>query len=188
MLDWSNSPPPEASDYGYRLVRTPAYRTLRGICLAHDIVGTRTHFYKSRTKPCLGLDCPECQEGLPWRWHGYLPLLILPSKERVILEITAQAAEQLTALASGYRTLRGLEVTAARPSQKPNGRVVLQARPNGTPPDHLPLEPDVKTILLHIWGLDDQPLRDNGQAKGYTHVIPAPKQPDTLPIHPSANP
>jgi hypothetical protein len=185
-INWNNDPPHEASNYGYRLIRTPPYKPIRGIVLSENLLGTRTHFTRSRTIPCQGEGCEHCAEGLPWRWHGYLAMILDPGKEKVIIELTAQAAEQLKPTISGFGSLRCVEILCERPSKRPNGRVRILARRNGIAPNSLPEAPEIQKIMLHIWGLDDQPLRDSGRAKGVPRLSPAPAESGELPISDSA--
>ena len=166
MLSWSTTPPKTTSDFGYRLVRTPAYKALHGIILADDLLGTFTHYAKGRTMPCPQKECEHCNEGKPYRWHAYVPVLCLPGKEKVLLEITALAAEQLKEYRSRFCSLRGLEILVLRPSKRPNGRITIQAKASGIPESELPKPPIVERILLHIWGLDDAALGDNGRQRG----------------------
>jgi len=165
MISWTNTPPSTTSDCGYRLIRTPPFKPLRGIILADDLLGTPTHYTKGRTLPCPQGECEHCANGLPYRWHAYVPILCMPGKERVILEMTALAADQLKGYHSRFGTLRGLEVYADRPSRKPNGRIVILAKASGIPDTELPVAPDIRRILLHIWGIDDAAIEDNGRRR-----------------------
>lgn len=167
MPEWTHDPPTDAHNYGYRLIRTPPYKVLRCLILSDQIIGTRTHYTKGRTLPCDGPNCAHCQDGHPWRWHAYLAVLAGDQKEKCILELTAQAAEQLQPLIKGYGRLRGMEMITERPSKRPNGRVRIAARMNGTPPNTLPEEPDVTLIMLHIWGLDDRTLDPDDAKKPF---------------------
>lgn len=187
-IEWSATPPTDESNYGYRLIRCPAFKALRAIILNSTLLGTRTHYHKARTLPCDGLNCTRCQEGLPWRWHAYLAVLAGENRERCILELTAQSAEQLKPTLAEFGTLRGTEIMIQRPSQKPNGRVRLLARRNGVPHEAWPDEPDVGKIMLHIWGLDDKPMKSNGQEKHWPAEKPGQPEPETRPITDSANP
>jgi hypothetical protein len=155
MPDWSHTPPPVPSDFQYRLIRIPAATKLRAIILATRLTGCRTHFFKGHTTPCEEGKCEACDAGLYWRWHAYIPCICAPGGEKIILELTAQAAEQLSPALAEYRTLRGIEFIAERPARRPNGRIRITCAPGLRPENSLPACPDVATTMLHIWGLDD---------------------------------
>lgn len=187
MPEWTSTPPTDAANYGYRLLRCPAFKPLRAIILSPEMIGTRTHYTKGRTTPCEGLSCEACSAGHPWRWHAYLAILAGDQKEKAVLELTAQAAEQLQEIVKGYGTLRGIEMLAERPSKKPNGRVRIIARMNGTPPNTLPIPPDVQLLMLHIWGLDDRLLDPDQAKKPFDAKHLAAKIGASLPISESAS-
>jgi hypothetical protein len=152
------------------------------------MIGCKTHFTKGRTSPCEGLKCEACNEGRPWRWHAYLAILAGEGKEKCILELTAQAAEQLETHIKGYGSLRGAEMLAERPSKRPNGRVRIAVRLNGTPPASLPDAPKIETIMLHIWGLDDRQIVESKAKKPFNTKQLTAAIGNSLPISPSANP
>jgi hypothetical protein len=188
MIEFSNDLPNCATNFGYRLIRTPPYKPIRLIILSPKVLATRTHFTKSRTTPCTVPSCAACDEGLAFRWHAYLAALMLPAREKVILELTAQAAEQLRPAISGYGTLRGIELILDRPSNRPNGRVRLTAKIGMAPPDGLPPEPNTQAILLHIWGQDDAPVDNNHRAKGHPYSRISKIPANSPPPNPSATP
>jgi len=180
MPTWNDSPPPTPSDFSYRLIRVPPTKLLHCVILCPKPTGTPTHFFKGHTMPCEGKECPACQEGLLWRWHAYLPCLCTPGHEKVILELTAQACDQLTAARNEYRTLRGLEILAERPSHRPNGRIRITVAPGLRPDALLPPCPDVPAIMLHIWGLDDTKLTSRPGKLGSNRITPAGQNGDDL--------
>lgn len=186
MPEWTTQPPDEAQNYGYRLIRCPAFKPMRAIILSPSLMGTRTHYTKGRTLPCEPINCEACSAGHPWRWHAYLAVLAGDQKEKCILELTAQAAEQLQEIVKGYGTLRGIEILAERPSRRPNGRVRIVGHMNGSPPNSLPFAPDVKLLMLHIWGLDDRLLDPDPAKKPFDAKHLAAKIGDILPISDSA--
>lgn len=188
MADWTSTPPADSANYGYRLLRCPPFRVLRAIILSSEMIGTKTHFTKGRTLPCEGSNCEACNEGLPWRWHAYLAILAGEGKEKAILELTAQAAEQLQAHMKGYGSLRGAEMLAERPSKKPNGRVRLIVRMNGTPPATLPDPPNIELIMLHIWGRDDRNLVPRPSRKPFDAKQLTAEIGNSPPISDSASP
>lgn len=188
MPIWSTTPPANGHNHGYRLIRSPAARPLHVLIISPELIGTFTHYVKGRTTPCAGDDCPTCGEGLPYRWHGYIACVVAGHAEKVVLELTAMAAEQLLPHRKEFGTLRGCAAMIERPSRRPNGRIRITCQPGKKADAALPQPPDLKAVLLHIWGRDDAPLEDNGHRKGHPFVTPADPEPDSPPISPSANP
>jgi hypothetical protein len=78
------------------------------------------------------------------------------TKERVIFEFTPPAAVILDKAFQSYGTLRGLVITVSRVGDRPNGRVRVQV--SGKHPNEagIPKEPDIWSILSHLWGLSSQ--------------------------------
>jgi hypothetical protein len=167
MPNWEEAPPAAEANYGFRLIRCPAYKPMRAIILSEKMIGTRTHYTKGRTRPCEGEGCEICKEGLPWRWHAYLACLAGEQREKCILELTAQAADQLKPILASNGSLRCIEILADRPSKKPNGRVRIQARLNGIGGASIPAAPDVPILMAHIWGLDDRRLEPDPARKPF---------------------
>jgi hypothetical protein len=170
MIQWSDRPRNPSPTYGYRLMRVPPNRQMLATIVTGKPIGTNTHYYKGRTTPCAGPTCEACALGLQYRWHAYLAILIAETRETAILELTAQAAEQLDAAAAENGTLRAVEALFDRPSHRPNGRVRIVYRPGRVSEDRLPKEPDLARIMTHIWGMDDQPLTKT-TGKHYTHRL-----------------
>jgi hypothetical protein len=188
MPDWTETAPPDAANYGYRLIRCPAARPLRAIVLSDRVIGTRTHYAKGRTLPCEGKDCEACNNALPWRWHAYLAILAGDNAEKCVLELTAAAAEQLAKPLKDYGTLRGLELLLERPARKPNGRIRILWKRNGTPTTTLPLPPSIEQIMLHIWGLDQDHLVPSDRKKPFDAKQLTAEIGRGKPISDSANP
>jgi len=180
MPQWTSDPPATPSDFTFRLIRVPAARPLHCVIIAPRPTGCRTHFFKGHTIPCEDQGCEPCQQGLYWRWHAYLPALCSPGGEKVILELTAQATEQLQAALAEYRTLRGIEILAERPSKRPNGRIRITTAPGLRPETSMPPCPDVPRIMQHIWGLDDQKLISKPGKLASNRITPAGRNGDDL--------
>lgn len=167
MPDWTRRPPTTDAQAGIRLVRCPPTGKLVAIILSRDLIGTRTHYDGTRTKPCEGESCPLCSKGYPWRWHGYLALWLPLARERVLLELTASASERIADAVAAQGHLRGLDITITRPRQKPNSRVVVQVGSLRHSDADLPDEPDTPRILTYIWSYRVSPddLADSADRK-----------------------
>jgi len=154
MPKWSNTPPPEADHAAFRILRTPADQILEGIVTSNEVLGCPTHYWHNRTIPCEGeADCPACQAGHSWRWHGYLAFVLTPGHEHALFEFTAVASDTFASFHATYGSLRACRFTARRPSNRPNGRVVITCRRLDEHTLGLPQPPDVQRILCHIWGI-----------------------------------
>lgn len=158
MTEWSDQSPPQQPAAQYRLIRTPPFKPIRLLILSGKPLGCKTHYFRGRTAPCEGDACEACQQGLPWRWHAYLAVLALPNREKCILEMTAQATEQLQPAIHELGTLRGSIIITERPAKRPNGRVRVTMTRDRQPEASMPQPPNIIACMQHIWGLDDRPL------------------------------
>jgi len=153
MPNFSSVPPSDVRHPGYRLVRTPSNRPLRGIVLSENMVGCPTHYVSNRTVPCERPNCDACQNGIGWRWHGYVLTLLDPTNESVIFECTATAAENFANYHKRYGTTRGCFFQATRLNGKTNGRVIIQTKPADLTKVTLPKPQDLVKLLCHIWNV-----------------------------------
>jgi len=154
MPTWTTKPDPSRDGHTYRIVRTPAHGTLNAVVTSTDLVGCYTHYHHHRTIPCEDSpDCPACKEGLPYRWHGYVSAVLIPTWEPVILEVTSAAGAALITCYEATGNLRGVQLAAHRPSGKPNGRVLMALKPTDPARIRLPEPPNVQQILCRIWSV-----------------------------------
>lgn len=154
MPKWQNKPPTDHQNFALRIIRTPQAKPIAAYVTSTDINGCPTHYARNRTLPCEGEDeCPHCQEGLSWRWHGYLAAILTETLEHFIFEFTATAAETFENYLLLHNTMRGCFFKAHRPSGRANGRVVIQAKPGDQERIRLPNPPNVEKILCHIWNV-----------------------------------
>jgi len=131
------------------------------------MVGTATHYYKGRTIPCDNDVCPACDDGLPWRWHGYVGLFGLSSHRQVLFEFTAKAAEPFKPYVLAYGTLRGCQIKAARANTAPNSRVIITCHPADLEKIHIPEPPNLLEALSIIWNIELPAIQINGISKGH---------------------
>jgi len=178
MPHWTNRPPAAARSSALEIIRTPAGRPLTATIISADITGTATHFAQNRTLPCSRPDpCEHCDKGLAWRWHGYLAVLLDGKPRPVILELTAQAAENVAAAREQYGTLRSARIRLTRAGKRPNGRVQVALAPPDPENRHVPPEPDIRVALCHIWNYDPQRAKPAPRAPNKAaqiHVSPEP--------------
>lgn len=153
MPQWQSLPPTDLGRSGYRLLRTPPANPLIGYVLSQNLTGCRTHFVGNRTVPCESPTCDVCENGIAWRWHAYLLVLVDATQETIIFETTAAAAQAFAAYHQRHGTTRGCYFKASRANSKPNGRVLIQCRPADLAKVNLPRELDVQKLLCHIWNI-----------------------------------
>lgn len=153
MPVWQNNPPTDLGRSGYRLLRTPPANPMIGYVISQNLTGCRTHFIGNRTVPCESPNCDVCDNGVSWRWHAYLLVLVEATQETIIFETTAAAAQSFAAYHQRHGTTRGCYFKASRANSKPNGRVLIQCRPADLAKVNLPRELDVQKLLCHIWNI-----------------------------------
>ena len=147
-----DTPPVECRSM--ELVRTPPRGELQAVITCPDLVGCPTHFYGGRTVPHELENCPACQDGHGWRWHGYVSCLLRGRRDHVIFEFTAQASDALREEHKQYGTLRGCWFRARRLNDRPNGRVLLQVCDKRPTDLVMPPAPDIAKQLCKIWGIN----------------------------------
>jgi len=188
MPQWSTTPPLQSAEFSYRLIRAPACRPIALTLISSKPQGTYTHYTKGRTLPCDGDGCSACKEGHPYRWHAYLAARVDGTREKVILELTAQAAEQLLPALNEFKTLRAVAILLERPARRPNGRIRITIAPGRRPENDLPPEPDIQRMMLHIWGLDDTSLTSRPGKHHFQHLTKEKKHNGEVPQNPSTLP
>lgn len=160
MPNWNTEPPSGLGRSGIRLVRTPTAHAFLALVLSDNMVGCNTHYVNQRTIPCETPNCEPCENGIGWRWHGYLAVLVDATKETVLFETTALAAAAFRDYHQVHATLRGCHFKAVRLNQRPNGRLLIQAKPADLANLKLPDAPDVQQLLCHIWNIPPNQVQD----------------------------
>lgn len=163
MPIWSDNPPDEPRGPALPIRRTPAGRPLVAIVTSENLIGCYTHFYKGKTVPCEGTDCPAHQEGIPYRWHSYLSAVDQKDGLHIIFECTAQATESFTVYRDHHNTVRGCLFEAQRLNGRINGRVIIRCRPADLTSHRLPHGPDLTQCMAIIWSLPINSIETEGQ-------------------------
>lgn len=153
---WTATVPVTPHALAFRILRVPTDGTLKLCLTSNDLVGCHTHWWNGRTVPCTLPACPPHEAGSSTRWHGYLAALLSKTREHVIWEFTALAAEAIEAYRSTHPTLRGALVTAHRFTPKPTARVHCILSDAQVGQLALPDPPDLTAVLSHLWGLPTQ--------------------------------
>lgn len=134
------------------IVRVKAGKAIMGVMLGHDVVGAYTHWWGGRTVPCNGPDCSPCSKNVELRWHGYLPLYSLKTRDTSIVEFTEACVEVIDRWFSEHRTLRGCVIEIHRPGAKANGELRAKVYDGPLAKAVLPESPQVEEILMRMWG------------------------------------
>lgn len=176
MLKFTNEAPVDPRGNCLPLKRTPTGRPIKGIITCHDLAGTPTHYFHGRTIPCDSEKCPACDEGVPWRWHGYVSLYLPTSHHHVLFEFTAKPSEVLKTYRLAYGTLRGCILTARRANLAPNARVIMTTERADMERLALPEPPNIVQALAIIWNIELPAIEIAGLQKGHpaAHVTHNP--------------
>lgn len=153
MPTFSHDIPKEEKSYGFDLRRTPADKPLEAICIQEDVIGCFTHFYRCRTMPCEGAECPACADNQPSRWHGYVACFDPKNHDQFLFEFTLKPAAAFKQFRDTYNTLRGCHFHAYRPKRTKNARIVIRCKPADLTRITIPEPIDMVRALCVIWQL-----------------------------------
>lgn len=170
MATFTNQPPPDPRGHSLPLMRTPTGRPLTGIVTSADLVGTPTHYWHGRTVPCDVENCEPCQNGMPWRWHGYVSAFQPTDALHFLYEFTARASEAFTKYRDAYASLRGCLFQARRVNMAPNARVTIRTQPADLAKVTLPQPPDLVRCLSIIWNIATPDMDIAGLLKGMPRI------------------
>ena len=162
-VKWSDHPPEQNRGQSMPLIRTPQNGTMQGVVSSHTLIGCQTHFWGGRTYPCLGDNCPACNQASPWRWHGYLSAKSPQTSLHFLFETTAGGAEAFTEYRRLHGTLRGCHFLARRHNGSANGQVLIQTKISDIDPRFIPPAPNLIELLSRLWNLpvESQQLIDH---------------------------
>lgn len=154
MIEFRTAPTgaPRPRNTFARIVIPKTTQGFRGFILSDRLTGTDTHWIDGRTRPCFGNTCLCKKERISARWKGWCGFLMLPSRERTVLEFTENAAHQLFMQVPPDRAYRGLAVSLRRRTNKDRSPVDVVVHSGETCPN-LPSDIDVAEILMSAWGL-----------------------------------
>jgi len=170
MPKWTNAPPTDPRGQGLPLLRTPANGALRAIVTSDRLVGTDTHFYGGHTIPCDRPTCDACDNGVAYRWHGYLTAYNPNDQLHFIFEMTAQAADAFNTFFNENGTLRTAAFEAYRWQHRRNGRVIVKVEPSAVREHTLPPAPDVVKCMAIIWRLPPDDVFVAGVDRGHAKI------------------
>ena len=180
-LPTTAAPPAEQLRAAYRIIRTPTGGELNMLCLSNQLHGHDCHSYPGRTRPHPAPTCEPCELGTPYRWQGYIAVMMTRTRDLALFEFTAASAAPLVEYFETNQTLRGVQIRASRVNQRPNGRVILAVTRGDLGLYSAPPAPDVEEILARIWQVprllahEAQREKERGQVQTQTEKgIPLP--------------
>lgn len=165
MINFTNAPPDDARGNGLPLIRTPRAKPIVAVVTCRNVIGCNTHFWGGRTVPCDAAECEPCQNGAPWRWHGYVSAFDHRTKLHFLFETTARAAEPFKEWFDQHGTLRGVKFEAIRHQQRANGRVNIRLKSVDPIEFPIPAEPNIMAALAIIWNIPINDFYDAEQIK-----------------------
>ena len=151
FIPQTKAPPAEQLRAAYRIIRTPTAGQLDMLILSDQIYGVDCHYYQGRTRPHTMPTCEPCDVGTPYRWQGYVAVLMTRLRDLALFEFTAASAAPLVEYQETNHTLRGVNLKASRVNSRPNGRVILQVSRGDLGLYSAPPAPHVEEILARIW-------------------------------------
>ena len=171
MPSWTKSPPEDSRGQGLPLLRTPAVRSIRAIVTSKTLIGTDTHFWGGHTVPCERPECEACNNGIGYRWHGYLTAYNPNDQLHFIFEMTANAATVFNDYQTVNDTLRCCQFEAYRWKHVKNGRVIIKCERSAINPAALPNAPDLERVMAIIWRLPIPNVKVDGIERGCAKVF-----------------
>ncbi len=108
----------------------------------------------------FGKKCESCEAGWEPRWIGYIAAWHIQRKQKVLLELTAGAADLLAAHAEKIGSIRGQRIKLSRLGDRHNGPLQITWEHSNIPDDQIPEPFDVEDSLHRLWQINQQ-LRKN---------------------------
>lgn len=164
MPTWKTELPPEHTNMGFCLKRTPASAPIHAIITSPDLLICDTHYWHGRTTPCERIQtadsatlddspCQACREKTPWRTHVYCSCYDVKHQDHFLFECTAHAARPLQEYRQANSSLRGCILFATRPKGGPNSQVIIETGTANLTKLFLPEPPNLMLALSVIWRL-----------------------------------
>jgi len=148
---WSNQPAAEDVVRNFCFVKAQPKKVLRCRILSHDLAVCRLHYWRRRSRGCTDEGCLACAAGNPWRWTGFL-LVVLPGETRMkILQVPGFVADQLHGERCRRATLKNLEIELTRKGEQTNSEVFMKVGRQGEGYQYNPRAPELPPILARIW-------------------------------------
>lgn len=151
MSHWQESPDDTTRSLNYRIYRTPVGREVTLVALSNRFIGAKLHYWRGRSTPCEGQDCPACKDGQRPRWKGFLFAYHRDTRTIVIFEFTDRGYEPMQDQLDRHHSLRGLIFKTARLNKRPNGPIQITFTDTREESPHLPNPDGLAEMLERIW-------------------------------------
>lgn len=152
---FDEAPPDEMGPVGLAVKRAPSIGADIWTILSEQLLGCGTHYYRRRTQPCVGSDCPICAEGQSRRWYGWLIGYDPGKRIKVLVEVPPGVAIALRTYRGHVGNLRGHVIRLSRRNRKENGPVVGEFAAGKFASELLPPCPDIVPLLMRMWQIRD---------------------------------
>ena len=173
--------PPEGTNTGFDLRRTPANGKILAVITCEGLIVCDTHYWHGRTVPCERIvnaegrtiddsPCQACREKAAWRSHVYVSAFDHQKREHFLFECTAMAAKPLEEYQIGAGTLRGCAMHATRPRGLKNAKVAIQTNTSNVTRFPIPNPPDIAAALAVIWRLPRPAISAEPERKHATRL------------------
>jgi hypothetical protein len=173
QIEWADTPPKQTTPKTADLTRCPPGGLPPFIVLSDWITGNEMHWFNGRSFPHLKNECPACAAKRAKVWKGYIAGLCPKTRKVFLVEITPNCVEAASAYKLCFGSLRGAACSLMRSATKINGRVSATFTAANLGGLSLPLCPDVRTILQHMWQTDHR--TEDSKPEDPRPVIDGPK-------------
>jgi hypothetical protein len=162
-----NNPPPPGPEFQIKRLRANQEITL--LVASPSIWGFWVHWVGERSEPCWKdkKRCSGCRTGKPIRWKGYLFGVDQEARTALYLEITPQAARNLSDALPGTGSFRG-KLLRFRRLAGDRARMLVSQVSSQDLSDKVMADRDPYPTLAKLWGL---PPKDNGLDTGNQPVF-----------------
>lgn len=150
-ISWSFEPQETVGPKRVELFRLPPKGKFSGTVISHRLIGCGTHHHHGRTIPCTNENCPGCTAGKLPREYFWVIALNDKTGEADLVELTGLGAAPFARAFKEFRTLRGLNFTTIRKTDKANGPLKTTITGRVDSEAKLPTAPDIIPILFRIW-------------------------------------
>ena len=152
-LQFRSTPMKTSKTRKYDILRVPGGGAGGIILLGETFLWHTLHYWRRRSTPCFGDPCEACDHNCPIRERGYIAVTPRNKVDVMVLEVTDQCEEAITAAAERLQSLRGQVVGLGRLDKASNGKLRIEFGGQSIDSSLLPESPDVAEIMRRIWGM-----------------------------------
>lgn len=161
-VQFSASAPKDKTRPHIDLVRCPPTSTRPYLVTADNVVGCEVYWMAGRSNPHLAaspeqiangetVECPGCDAGKHHRFVAWLTCWDEQKLQHIILEVSANASEQIGTYRHQYGTLRGARIVLSRKNQRYNGTMTATLSQSALHLEAIPAAFDLIEQLEFLW-------------------------------------